>query len=809
MTTAPTLYLEFEKSKRRLDLASDRYRIGSEFKPPTAISDVVLASGTSANTVGRSRAVSRSPRPVEFPFDLQIWGDTHKEVERALADLQTSLSWAGDDLDALYLVYRGNSDTPEPIFGQGGSVRYKVVSGDVEISSDYSIRPSREHMLRDNRVTLLLQPYAHGAKQKLARAAGGVYVQRRNSDSSEITGLVVPESRANYCPNPIFAHPTFGTGWTAAAGLVAFENTDRRFVFAGSRSAYLVSQSSGSRVYYWAVSLSAAAHVISFRVKRRDSGVVDASTCQAYFNNALRTSNYTSLGDGWYLVWYTGTASASSVNYGVGLASGGAASLYVDGFQLEPGTIPTPLIHADAIGCSAVGPIHNSVSSRSTARAFLRAADNHRLLGSGTISAIVTTPNTGYPSNIVVFFESSTGFRLYYSGSTWRFSDNTTEISATDPLTEGKRTHLHIRYGSQGIALYVNGVFQSSSATYTPAAAIGDMYLLTESTPSLHANHWLSEYVVWGEELTATQIANDYETKLSLSGQATSIPPVFWTKDGDNRLDNANDNTRDNYGVAFCVPGSAAALTRIVGGSAFDLENVSIGNWEIPDFINPSRVLYYEGTGTADGTCSGGSFDRTSVSTTEASLVKPLSLWSETLDRELFRFVKGRRFGCIVRARGAGYIRWRHNLSPLSMQQTQRRYIAGYFRNHLLPAVTIPETADEIQRVNDEVEVLGVSASGTVNFDVDFACLFPHPCFTFNSGNAFVIDGREYDSAYGVSGNIASGVVVGGEINLRPNAYNVIMASVFGMSNILADNSIDSFVDLTTIEVTPRWELLP
>jgi len=561
-------------------------------------------------------------------------------------------------------------------------------------------------------------------------------------------------------------------------------------------------------VYYWSSGLSAATHVLSFRVKRRDSGVVDATVCQAYFNNALRTSNYKDLGDGWWLVWYAGTASASAVNYGVGLASGAAVSIYADAFQLEPGSIPTPVIHADAIGCSAVGPVHNSVSSRSTARAVIRAAENHRLLGSGTISAIVTTPNTGYPSNIVVLYEGTTAFRLYYSGSTWRFSDNTTEISATDPLTEGKRTHLHIRWGSQGIALFVNGVFQSSSPTHTPAAAIGDMYLLTEATPSLHANHWLGEYVVWGEELTATQIADDYATKLALSGQATSIPPVFWTKDGDNRLDNANDNTRDNYGVAFCVPGSAAALTRFVGGSVFDLDRVSIGNWEIPEFINPGRVLYYEGTGTADATCSGGSLDKTSVSTTEVSLIKPLSLWSNTVDPTLFRFVKGRRFGCVVRARGSGYVRWRHNLSPLSMQQTQRRTVSGFFRNHLLPAVVIPETADEIQRVNDEVEVLGVAASGTWDFDVDFACLFPHPCFTFYSGNAFVVDGRAYDSAYGVGGNVASGVVVGGEINLLPNMYNVIMVSVFGDSYILAENSIDAFVDLTTIEVTPRWELL-
>jgi hypothetical protein len=809
MSTTPTLYLELEKSKKRLTLTSGRYRIGSQFRPPTVVSNVTLAGGTSANVVGRTKTIGRSPQPTEFTFPVQVWGDSAKEIDRSLADLQTFLAWAGDDRDRLFLVYKSNSDTPEPIFGQDGSVRYLVVKGELEVGEDYSIRTSREAMVRDNPVSLLLQPFAQGRKQKLARASGGVHVERVNSDSSAIVGFSVPDGRANYCPNPIFAHPTFGTGWTAGAGLVASENTDKRFVFSGSKSVYLVAQPAGSRVYYWAVSLSASTHVLSFRVKRHDSGVVDSSVCQVYFNNALQTSNYVALGDGWYLVWYAGTASASSVNYGIGLASGSTVSVYADGFQLETLGVPTPLIHADALGCSSVGPYHASVSSRSTASVVLPAADKHRLLGSGTISAIVTTPNDSYPSNFVVFFESGSSFRLYRAGGTWRYSDNTTEISATDPLTVGKRTHFHVRWGSSGIALYVNGVFQSSSPNYAAAAAIGNMYLLTEATPSLHANHVMSEYVVWGEELTADQILSDYQSKLTLSGESTSIPPIFWTKDGDNALDNANDSSRDNYGVALCVPGSAPALTKYVMQGGFDLDQYTLGNWELEEFINPSRVLYYELGGNADATCSGGEFRRVSISTTEASLASPNSAWGYTGDPGLLRFVSGKRFSCVMRVRGGSYLRWRHRMSTLSMQQPGRvAGWGGFFRNVLFPALVVPETADEAYQANDVVEALAVNTGGAGNVDIDYLMMMPYPSFTFYGGNLSVVDGRDFDTVYGVSALTISGVITGGEINLRPNTYNVIIMSAFGTSAGIADNLITTTLTFTSIEVTPRWELL-
>lgn len=812
MSTSPTLYLEREKSKNRLVLTSDRYRIGSKFQPPTVISNVTLASGTSANTVGRTKTVSRAPQPTEFSFAEQIWGDSAKEVDRALADLQTFLAWAGDDSDPTYLVYKSNSDTPEPLFGQDGSVRYKIVKGEVSPGDDYSSRPSRESVVRDNEIRLLLQPYALGRKQKLASAKGALSVRRSSSDSSDIIGISVPNPTTNNFHNPIFAHPTWNNKWTAAAGVVGFVNTDKRFIWTGERSLYLVSQAAGSRVWYQAFTLTATTFCLSFYAKLFDSGVINSSVCQVYFNNTLQTSTYTAIGDGWYRVSYAGTASAAAANYGIGLASGAAISLYIDGFQLEGNGFPTPLAHADALGCAPSGTYHDSTTTRTAGQIKIPSTRSHRMLGSGTISAIVTTPQASYSSNFVVFHEATTSFRLYYNvgTSSWVFTDNTTAISTVDALSAGKRTHIHVRYGKSGIALFVDGVLKTSNTPYTPGAAVGDMYLLTDTSPLFQQDHYLSEYVVWGEELTDAQCLADYQSKLTLAGQATSIPPIFWTSAGSDGLANANDSTHDNFGVALCIPGSAEALTRYSVSGLIDGETYTLGNWEIPDFIDPARVLYYDQSGTADASCSGGQFKRTSISTTETQTSVNTTKWEFTQDPQLLRFVKGKRFSCIVRIRDntSGYLRWRHVLSNMFKQQPQRVAVGlAYFRNYVLPPIQIPDTDSEIYQIGDQIDTLVVNTSGPVNVDCDYVFMMPHPSFSF-FGYVAVIEGREYDGYYGVSAQSVSGVVTGGEINLKPWIYNVICMSAYGSNAGLADNSIDTSLGFTTIEVTPRWELL-
>ena len=812
MSTAPTLYLEFEQSKKRLDLTSGRYRIGSKFQPPTVVANIDLASGTSANVVGRSRVVGKAPQPTEFGFDLQIWGDSARDVDRGLADLQSFVAWAGDDSDPLYLVYKSNSDTPEPIFGQDGSVRYKLMKGEVFPGDDYSSRPSREAMVRDNQVKTLLQPYAHGRKQKLARGKGAIAVVRSSSDSSEIVGVSAPFPTTNYFHNPVFAHTTWNNKWTAAAGVVGFVNTDKRFIFTGERSLYLVAQPTGSRVWYQAITLSASTHCGSFYVKRVDSGVVDSSICQVYFNNALQTSTYTAIGDGWYRVSFAGTASASLTNYGIGLAAG--ASAYFDGLQLEANGFPTQLAHSDALGCAPSGSYHDSTTTRSTGSISIPSTKNHRLLGSGTISAIVTTPQPSYGSNFVVFYESTTGFRLYYNVGTasWVFHDNTNSVTYSDAMSAGKRTHIHVTYGRSGLALYVNGVQRSTTGTYSPGSAIGNMYLLTDPTPTFHQDHFISEYVVWGEELTSAQILSDYQSKLTLTGQATAIPPIFWTKDGDDALDNANDSTLDNFGVALCVPGSAPALTRFsMVGSVLEGETFTVGNWELSEFIDPARVLYYEISGSVDANCSGGQYLRTSIGTTEAQAATANPKWAfSTGDISLLRFVRGRRFSCVARVNdaGTGYIRWRHVLSNQYKQQPQRMgVVSGFYRNYVLPAVVIPDTDRESWQVGNYFDILVVN-SAAANVDVDYFFLMPHPQFSAFFGSLGIVDGRDLDGNSGVSAQTVSGVVIGGEINLQPWLYNVLIVSAYGTSALLDNNSISTTLTFSTIEVTPRWELL-
>lgn len=811
MSTTPTLYLEFEKSRARLDLTRDRYRIGSSFIPPTVASNVTLADGTSANVVGRSRVVGRSPIPTEFGFDVQVWGDSSAEVNRGLSDLQSFLAWAGDDRDPLYMVFKGNSDTPEPLYGQDGSIRYKVIKGEVTPGDDYSVRTSRESVVRDNKIDVLLQPYAEGRRQKLATAKGGVAVRRAHSDGSDIIGVSVAGSVTNYFHNPTFAHKTWSNKWTAGAGLVAFVNTDKRFVWTGSRSAYLVALAGSPRIWYQSITLAASTFTLAFRAKRADSGVIDSSYCQVYFNGAAQTSTYTAIGDGWYLVRYTGTGSASAGNYGISLAVG--ASVYVDAVQVEGNPYPTAIAHADALGCAPASSTtyHDSNTTRTAGFLKIPSARSHRLLGSGSISAIVVTPEASYSSNVIVFYESTTLFRLYHNGSTsWTFTDNTNSVTATDTLTAGKRSHLHVTWGKSGLSIYLNGVLKQTTATYTPASAIGDMYLLSDSTPSLHKDHFLSEYVVWGEELTSQQIADDYTSKLTLSGQATSLVPTIWSTAGNDTANNANDSTYKNFVVGLMVPGSAPALTRWTLTGTFSGDTYTVGNWELKEFIDPVRVLYYDLSGSAEAGTSGGEFKRTSVGTSETTTSTSSASWDGTSkDGDLLRFVKGRRFSLAVRARNAttGYLRWLHDLSGINKQQPQRISLSNsYWRNYILPAVIIPETDEEIFQLGNDIATKGQN-TGTANLDLDYLMLMPHPSMQFY-GATVVVEGREYDGYYGEGAEAVSGVVVGGEINLLPAVYNVLCVSAAGGYAGLDNGQISDSLAFTTVEIRPRWELV-
>jgi hypothetical protein len=353
------------------------------------------------------------------------------------------LALSGDDSDPLFLVYKSNSDTPEPILGQDGRVRYKVMKGEVSPGSDYSSRPSRESVVRDCEIRLLLQPYALGRRQILASAKGHVAVVRSHSDSSEVVGIALPYNATNHFSNPIFAHNTWSNKWSSAAGMTAYVNTDKRFVFSGERSVLCVALPSGSRVMYEALTLTVGTYTLSFKAKRRDGAAIDASTCQVHFNNANQTSTYRSIGDGWYIVSYTGTASASLTNYGVALPAG--SSVYVDDFQCEGTITPMQAAHADSLGCSPSAAYHDSATLKGAGQIKYTASKNPRLLGSGTISAIVTVPAAGYASSFWVFQEKNSSFSLYweYPSARWVFGDLTNVVTSNDALSAPKRIHFH------------------------------------------------------------------------------------------------------------------------------------------------------------------------------------------------------------------------------------------------------------------------------------------------------------------------------------------------------------------------------
>lgn len=809
MGTTPTIKLI--RGARKLDLTSGRYRVSRDFSPPPVQQVTTVASGTSANRTGNVIAVDRRAKTRTWSWSIDVYGDTEAEVRRGLSDLSAFLAWAGDDADPVYLSYKPNSDTPEPVWGQDGTLRYEIIEGNVDIGNSYGVQRLREKYVSTNPVSLSIQPYAVGLPQTAAQAKGGVVHDTPGTTDGRDRGVSVPFATTNYITNPVFGNATWNSGWTAGANLTASENSDMRYVLFGVRSAKL--QATGAtRLFYQALTLTVATYTISFYAKRPDGDTVDANTCQAYFNNTLQTSTYTSVGDGWWRVTYSGTASAAAANYGVGLASGQV--VYVDGFQVEAIGFATPLHFGDMYGYAWSGTAHASTTTATTGYLRVPMTTDNLHVGQGSIRAVVNVPTLGFGSNPVVFYEAATLLRLYYDTATtkWIFTDNVNSITGGTALTAGTTVVLHAVWDSGRLELYANGASIASGGTYTASASTPTyLYIGSTSGPANHHNQAFRDFTIYGEALTTAQVLADYTNiaPIVADGQRVTSIPYLWTEDGDGSLDSYDDNTNTNWCVVQGVPGSAPADTeyRLTGGLAYD--NAALGMWSTREFISPLRILYQDQGGTADATSSGGNYRRVAIGTTETAMNTSTLLW--TSNKLMYRFVEGRKWYAMARTRvaGTGKLRQRLALSTIDNVDGSTKVTAPatYFRQTTVPAIFFPRlSTGTFLYLNMAHYIMCQNTTAAVNSDIDFYCLFPSPLATFASGSTTIIRGTQYATEYDASNYNKTGTIAE-PIEPQPDTFNVILFAAYGVPAGLADAGV-STITFTRITITPRFALI-
>lgn len=799
-----------------LDLASGRYRIGDTFSPPSVSRTATYSGGTSANRYGGSERVGDRANNRTWSFPLHILGDSDSEIRRAASDVQSFLGRAGRDTDnPLYFVFNTSDTVPEPVWGQDNTVYYEIVDGTLSFPGGgmYSLSALNKKALPNCTITLTLKPLTVGRRQSLAQAKGGVSEVVVGTTDGVSRGIVVPPAVTNYFTNPVFANPTWTTGFVVGADVTRSRNLDKRFIphGLGVISCRLDAGTGASRIMYQVLTLTAATYTISFYAKRTDSAAITSTHCQAYFNNVLQTSTYTSVGDGWYRVTYTGTASAAAANYGVGLGS--AQSLYVTGFQIEAIGYASPFFHGDHVGCSWSGTAHGSNSTRTAGYVRVPVDQGTFASGSATYRAIVTFPQaeTAYGSNPVVFYVSPSNMRLYFDNgaNVWVFHDGTNQISGGAAWTAGQRIVLHAVFTAGRLQLYVNGSSVASGVTYTPNVSDANIYVGTTDGPTNHGDHVIGGFVAYDQALSTAQVLADYTdvVKLLDDNQRVSPVPYSWTKSGTGSMDNASDSTYSNYTVIAGVPGSAPALTEWYLSTA-QYGTWYAGMWQNDEFINPTRLLYRDQSGTVDATASGGQRKTQAVGTSGTAITDNTPPWAT--EPMLYRFVQGREFFVVARMKnaGTGIVGQRFYLSGSTVIYGDTVPTEGtYMRGTLFPSIVFPEYPWSEFVLSGFYHVLyAKNTTASPNIDVDYFALLPRPFMAVTMELQTKIVGRYFYSETSGFRSYA-GTITHDEMNVSPDMYNVVTFVNHGDGYGAADNGIAAAMFISDLVVTPRWEL--
>jgi Concanavalin A-like lectin/glucanases superfamily len=142
-----------------------------------------------------------------------------------------------------------------------------------------------------------------------------------------------------------------------------------------------------------------------------------------------------------------------------------------------------------------------------------------------------------------------------------------TANSAADSVSDGDDIHLVLIQDATTLYLYANG---SLAASVAAAATMTDNGLIALGCPGTGTvdgvDVILDGWRVLPEAITGTQAGQLYTAELPIkqAGRKIGPPPYWWTKDGDGKVDNADDAGRDNWGILGGVAGDLEAETQII-----------------------------------------------------------------------------------------------------------------------------------------------------------------------------------------------------------------------------------------------------
>ena len=814
-----TYTLELRKGARTLDLMSGRYK--ADFVPPAVNLTPQLASGTSANRYGGALKVGQRAADRSISLLIHIRGQSEREISAGAGVVRAFLDQAGDESEPVYLVYWPNSDTPEPLWGQG-RLYYEVLSSQMTLDPIFGQRGLREKATRLS-VTLLVKPFALGRKQRLVSAKGALREDVEGKNFSR--GLLIQDGAlTNIFTNPVFGHTTYDNGWTTAAALVSEKNTDEKFILFGAASARLYCITTATGAFTQSLTLAASTHILSCYAKREDGAAITGSDVNLIYNGAEPSASYIAVGDGWSLIRasITGTGGAAAIGVSVQYPR----QVYVDGFQVVASADARPFFFGDLLGCAWSGTAHASTSTQAASVLTITATDDTLREAQGCVR-ILWRPYLGYDAALAtqyLFSSGASGLNAYYQASDDKFylTDGTNTVStAAQTFTAFNLIFLHFVWGPSGLAIYKDGASAASGASFDPVAA-ATLYLLCNSSSAQQAVGTAMDFTIFGVELTAAQVLDDFNnlTQIASDVERVGALPWLWTKDGDSIVDNADDSTRDNWAVIGSIPGSLDAQTRIKCLKSNAHDQIIFSNARLEDFLLPDGWSFFDLSGTADvGNSSGDAYQTLTNVSTGGNTIQ-----SSELSVQNAKILKGLTIRGVIRLNDAGS----------NLQVSVGEFLGGLEVNTEFKSVTTTAAfrlvyTDAVSFTETPFEFLdwiGINAnyvayqfrakrtSGTANLSIDYFALLPTPFMIIGeAGNSLLRLGVLYDSLRKTawSYNDALDELIdpinlhGDILELSPSVYNILFCYQ-GDTGI--NPTVSHTLTYSRVEIRPRYALL-
>ena len=347
---------------------------------------------------------------------------------------------------------------------------------------------------------------------QVATVTGGViYCAGKFGKALQVAGATT-----NLFTDPSCEYDANLTQWTdyTSSGTFTSARSTEVVPLYGTYTGKLVCSSSAAALFYQSLSPSAGSCVISAYVRKADKSAVTVSDCQIYFG-ADKTTTYTAIGDGWYRLVWTGTASGSSTQTGLRVQK--SKTLYVDGLMCEQArSVQGPF--ADGTlgdGHAWTGAAYTSTSTRTAA------------VLSYTLSAI----DYAAPVTIMTWVNLDTAAAanwqyLWYTGSdaysAYRNGSNGLVVGTVDcgAMPAG---WVHVAFVTDGggtVTAYVNGASKGTASI--SRGNLTSFYVGGQSGGS-QCNGLIDDFAIIGRALDVNEVKSIYNSNAPIFAETSTF----------------------------------------------------------------------------------------------------------------------------------------------------------------------------------------------------------------------------------------------------------------------------------------------